>query len=149
MEKTRDLRQDEFYQIHYNRPGNLLALDLAQALGRGEVVAVQGDRVLEDVSPVEVPLGDHLWRLPRGPFVLALATRVPVFPLFILRTGWRRYQILVSPPLPPPANPRDREAAVREMAGNWSNTLLEVARRNWWQWFVLEDAFLPQPPSKS
>lgn len=148
MERTRDRSQSDSYQIHYNRAGNMLALELAQALGRGDVVAVQGDRVLGDVTALEVPVGEHSIRLPKGPFVLALAAQAPVYPLFILRTGWRRYQILVKPPLQPaPTPPRDREAAISALGTAWAKVLLAVAQEHWSQWFVLEDAFGPRRPS--
>lgn len=141
MEETRDRRQSGTYQIHYNRPGNLLALELAQALSRQEMVAIQGDRVMENVAAMEVPFRDRFFRLPKGPFVLALASHAPVYPLFVIRLGWRRYRVQLFPALPVPVNPRDREASMRQLAEKWCGILTLVARQHWQQWFVLEDAF--------
>ena len=77
----------------------MLGVELARLLGEGNIVAVQGDRVMFDVSPmdVEVEPGLHM-RLPKGPLFLARATRAPCYPLFITRDGWRRYRVTVHAP---------------------------------------------------
>jgi predicted LPLAT superfamily acyltransferase len=144
MASTRDQQQSQGFQIHYNRPGNMLAVELAQAIHRHEAVAIQGDRVLGEVAAV-TPVFDknHAIRIPKGPFVLALATHAAVFPLFVIRMGWRRYRVLVQPVLPTPLDVRNREAAVATLTTAWVDTLRNVARAHWRQWFVLEDAFVP------
>jgi lauroyl/myristoyl acyltransferase len=143
MEKTRDAQCSEQYQIHYNRPDSLLGLELINALARGEVVAIQGDRVMADVSIHLVPWSEKLWRMPKGPFILALSSRAPIYPLFILRKGWRRYQILTFPPLSAPTDWRNRPAALDQMTQEWATILAQMIRSHWSQWFVLEDAFEP------
>ena len=53
-------------------------------LQRGEIIAIQGDRV----TPVIHAPGDFFGkpaRVSAGPFALAMAARVPVYPLFIVR----------------------------------------------------------------
>ncbi len=150
MEATRDKLQSHTFQIHYNLPGSMLAVELTQAIHAGDAVAIQGDRVLGEVAATAPAFdANHAIRIPKGPFILALATRAPVVPLFIIRMGWRRYRVLVCPPLPSPTDPRQREAALAEMTTAWVQTLTAVARTHWRQWFVLEDAFVPaerQPP---
>lgn len=132
--------------VRYNAPDSLLGIDLVRALDRGEYVAIQGDRVLFEVSPVEVPFGADSraprLAIPKGPFVLALASRAPVYPLFVIRTGWRRYRIRVDAPFRCEAgSPRERDAAIRAAAARWVACLRPVVRRHWHQWFVLENAF--------
>ncbi len=145
MESTRDQLQSTGFQIHYNRPGSMLAVELAQAIHRHEAVAIQGDRVLGEVAAISCPFdAEHAIRVPKGPFILSLATRAVMFPLFIVRVGWRRYRVVVRAPLPVPTDPRNREAALDELAGHWVQTLASVARAHWYQWFVLEDAFVKQ-----
>jgi lauroyl/myristoyl acyltransferase len=145
MESTRGQLQTNGFQIHYNRPGNMLAVELAQAIHRNEAVAIQGDRVLGEVAAVATAFdADHAIRVPKGPFILSLATRAVMFPLFIIRVGWRRYRVVVRPPLPTPKDPRNREASLDELAGAWVQTLASLARQHWYQWFVLEDAFVKQ-----
>lgn len=127
------------FRVLYNEADGMLGIELARVLGQGHVVAVQGDRVVSDVSPLTVAVGDGLsMRLPKGPLFLARATQVPCFPLFIIREGWRCYRIKVLPPLAmPPRRRGDDEAATRV----WADTLLEIIRKHWNQWFVFESVF--------
>ncbi|NJM36699.1 MAG: hypothetical protein HC845_01830 [Akkermansiaceae bacterium] len=135
-----EIRQKEIlypnFRTLYNQDGNLLGIELARLLGEGNIVAVQGDRVVFDVSPMDVEVEPGLiMRLPRGPLYLAQATGAPCFPLFILRDGWRRYQICALPQmrLPPRRRGQDDEAAKI-----WANTILHQIRRHWSQWYVFE-----------
>lgn len=125
------------FRTHYNTSGDMLGVELARLLREGEIVAVQGDRVVFDVSPMETEVEPGLiMKLPRGPLFLARATGVTVFPLFILRDGWRRYRVKVFPPLelPPRARGRSDDPAMPV----WAGAILGVVRENWWQWFVFE-----------
>ena len=151
MERELAAQAKDHYTVLYNKSDRLLGLQLVQALSRGEIVAIQGDRVLFDVAPLSLevsPSGDPnqrcLFTLPKGPFVLALTTGVPIHPVFILRTGWRRYRIVALPPFYCQAESRDREAAIEKAARHWvDDILLPLIRTHWSQWFVLETAFAP------
>jgi lauroyl/myristoyl acyltransferase len=119
-----------------NRDGNMLGVELARLLGEGHIVAVQGDRVIFDVSPMEVEVEPGLrMRLPKGPLFLARATHAPCFPLFITREGWRRYRVTVHPPIQLPQRRRGNEA---EAAKIWAAAVFETAKLHWHQWFVFE-----------
>jgi phosphatidylinositol dimannoside acyltransferase len=124
------------FRTLYNREGNLLGIELARLLGTGDIVAVQGDRVIFDVSPMDVEVEPGLvMRLPKGPLYLVRATGAPCYPLFITRDGWRRYRVSVLPELELP--PRKR-GADDEAARIWAATILRVVRRHWLQWYVFE-----------
>lgn len=143
--ETRKLREQEFrsteeanplFRTLYNQDGNLLGIELARLLEEGHIVAVQGDRVLFDVSPMQVEVEPGLtMKLPKGPLFLARATGAPCFPLFIVRDGWRRYRVVVFPPLelPPRKRGGNDEAAVL-----WADAILRVVRVHWRQWYVFE-----------
>ncbi len=89
---------------------------------------------------MEVDLGGGLMmKLPRGPLFLARISRAPVFPLFILRDGWRRYRVKVFPPLELP--PRKRGPGEDPAVLDWAAAILEVVKPNWDQWFVFEPVF--------
>ena len=133
MEEQLATQGNDHYHIRYNKNDRLLGLELAQSIGRGEVVAIQGDRVSDDT---------YRFRLPKGPFVLAQVTGAPIHPVFILRTGWRRYRIKALPAFHCKAQARDREAGVEIAARHWvDDVLLPVVREHWTQWFVFESAF--------
>lgn len=119
-----------------NRDGSLLGVELARILNEGHIVAVQGDRVIFEVSPMEVEVEPGLMmRLPKGPLFLARATGAPCFPVFILRDGWRRYRVVALPQLilPPKRRGPDEEAAKV-----WAGAILNVVKQHWDQWYVFE-----------
>jgi len=129
-------RLNPFFRTHYNTAGQMLGIELARLLQEGQVVAVQGDRVVFEVSPMEVEVEPGLMmKLPRGPLFLARATGVTVFPLFIMRDAWRRYRVRVFPPLELPERTRGR---VDPAVPVWAGAVLDVVKENWWQWFVFE-----------
>jgi lauroyl/myristoyl acyltransferase len=120
----------------YNTDGNLLGVELAILLDEGNVVALQGDRVMFDVSPMEVEAEPGLlMRLPKGPLFLARATGAPCFPLFIVRDGWRRYRVVALPELKLPLRKR---GADDEAGKVWAKTILDAVRIHWPQWYVFE-----------
>lgn len=124
----------------YNMDDGMLGVELARLLGEGQVVAVQGDRVIFEVSSMEVEVGDGLMmKLPRGPLVLARISKAKVFPLFILRDGWRRYRVRVFPLLELP--PRKRGPGEDPAAKVWSEAILKVVLPHWPQWSVFEPVF--------
>lgn len=129
-------QQNPHFHILYNNGNNLLGVELAKLLNEGNLVALQGDRVVFDVSPmdVEVEPGLHM-RLPRGPLVLVRATGAPCYPLVISRYGWRRYRVKVYPALqlPPRSRGEDHEAAIL-----WAKAILHAVKPHWNQWFVFE-----------
>jgi len=136
-EKTR-IKEQRYpnFRTLYNREGNMLGIELARLLGEGNIVAVQGDRVLFEVSPMEVEVEPGLrMRLPKGPLFLARATGAPCYPLFITRDSWRRYRVTVHPPLQLPPRQRGDD---KEAAKIWAAAVFETARKHWNQWFVFE-----------
>jgi predicted LPLAT superfamily acyltransferase len=131
------------FVVHYNEPGNMLGMELARAIQDGGVVAIQGDRILFDVSPMEVNYREGVtWQIPRGPFLLALVTKALIHPIFIIRMGYRRYRVLAAKPIEVQLQAdRDKEAAQRLAAEKWSAVIRGVMERHWRQWFVFENAF--------
>ncbi|MEM1085918.1 MAG: hypothetical protein AAGI48_17550 [Verrucomicrobiota bacterium] len=133
-------RRNPLFRTLYNDGGEMLGVELARLLNEGKVVAVQGDRVVFEVSPMETEVRPGLMmRLPRGPMILARVTGAPCFPLFILRDGWRRYRVRVFPPLELP--PRKRGPGEDPGLDVWTKALLDVVVPNWMQWLVFEPVF--------
>ncbi len=138
--REQEIRRKEALNPHfrtlYNEEGSHLGIELARLLREGNHVAVQGDRVIFDVSPMDVEVEPGLMmRLPRGPLFLARATGAPCFPLFVLRDGWRRYRVvaLAEMELPPRTRGADDEAATI-----WARTILSMVRSHYAQWYVFE-----------
>jgi lauroyl/myristoyl acyltransferase len=131
-------------KVAYNTAGMALPFELLNALRRGEIVSIQGDRVVGNVSARETQLFGQLVRLPEGPFVLAFVAEAPIFPLFIVRTSYHRYKIIACAPIHcRRKDERSRDVAVEEAMNAWCGTLEKIIAANWSQWFSLVPIFPP------
>ncbi len=141
-QQKRQEEQSSTFVIHYNEPGNMLGVELARCLGEGDVVAIQGDRILFDVSPMTVNFREGItWNLPRGPFMLGMVAKAAIYPVFIIRMGYRRYRIEAFPAIEMSQHREGREAAQKEAAQRWSEVLASMVVKHWRQWFVFEPVF--------
>lgn len=139
--RERELREKEArhpgFRTLYNHDNKLLGIELARILAAGDLVAVQGDRVVFDVSPMEVEVEPGLtMRLPKGPLFLARATGAPCYPLFIVRDGFRRFRVIVFPELILPSRQRGKNDT--QAAEVWAKAIYSVTRQHWRQWYVFE-----------
>ena len=130
---------DGAVKVDHNTGGGLLSFDLLHALRAGEIVSIQGDRVIPGVGQTEGCLFGRKVDLPNGPFILALAAQMPIYPLFIVRSGFRRYTIIVRPPITVTRTLGQRDAAIAAAVEQWCDALENVTARHWHQWF----AFVP------
>jgi len=121
-------------KFHYNTPGKHLGIDLCRLLLAGEIVAVQGDRVVMDVAPLTVHHEGVSYTIPLGPFMLAETARVPCYPILLSRLGVCRYRIEIAEPFYTGAT-RVRRT---ELAAKWLPVMADFLHRNWNQWFVFE-----------
>ena len=126
-------------KVGYSSDGTALALDLLNALRNGEIISIQGDRVSGAVARAPVKFFDRQVLLPNGPFVLSVLSGAPIFPLFMVRTGHRKYKIVAREPIVCPANGHSKEERRAEAMHSWSQTLENNVRRYWRQWY----AFVP------
>ena len=98
--------------------------------------------VVDDLAETPARLfGKHV-RLPNGPFVLAQVAQVPIYPLFIARSGYRSYQIIVREPITVLHPERDREHAIGEAIEKWARVLEQLITERWDQWFAFAPGFL-------
>ncbi|MEP6686569.1 MAG: lysophospholipid acyltransferase family protein [Verrucomicrobiota bacterium] len=126
-------------RVDYNTAGNLLSFDLLHALRQGEIVSIQGDRVIAGLARSSATFFGREVSFPAGPFILARVARCEIFPLFIVRTGYRKYKIIVCEPIryENSGAPRDEDVALA--TAKWSVFLEGVIARYWDQWY----AFVP------
>jgi lauroyl/myristoyl acyltransferase len=121
--------------------GALVSFDLLGALRNGEIISIQGDRVIENIAAAPVQFFGREISLPTGPFNLCLTADAPIFPLFIIRTGFRKYKITVCPPIIVAADPKTRREALSKAMQNWSATLERVVDEHWEQWYAFAPIF--------
>lgn len=125
-------RELEGVETHYNTKDGTLGHKLVRLLMDGEVVAVQADRVVGDVSPMTVAVDPVIeLKIPRGPWVLSCLQGINCLQVIVTRRGSYSYKISMSPV----TYSKDRTEA--QIA--WSRQLLSVARSNWQQWYVFEE----------
>lgn len=140
-EKTRQFEESHAartatgLKIDFSTRSSDLALDLLHALQRGEIIAIQGDRVTPGVAGMPGTLFGKSIQVPAGPFALSMAAHVPIYPLFIMRLGRRRYRLLTAKPFVVPRT-RDRAEAFEKAVREWTQDLERVIRAGWYQWFT-------------
>ena len=138
-----DTDRYEHFKVHYNSSDSLLGIELARLLADGELVAIQSDRVMGAVAPIEIPLPgkDASFRLPKGPLTLAVITKCPCYPLHVVRDSYRHYRIIFHKPLeiiPKKGRPREPD-----YARAWVASLMGFLEIHALEWFVFEEAFTP------
>lgn len=123
----------ELYTTHFADDPQI-GVGLLDALRRGEIVALQGDRPRSGGRTVEASLFDRPFALPVGPAALARAAGVPIVPVFVLRAGRLRYCCLLRPAIHV-AQSADRQRDLREALERFAADLQAVIRREPHQWF--------------
>jgi lauroyl/myristoyl acyltransferase len=129
---------DAAIETQFNVDGSTLAIDLLHALRDGAIVAIQGDRMAGEIAGVPVTLFGCDVEVPAGPFALSMTARVPVYPIFVVRRGWRRYLLRAEAPFEV-VRSRDRDADFAAAARAWTAVLEQVIRDDWQQWFAFEE----------
>lgn len=138
----RGLRPDLDVKVIEVEPGAPWpALQAAEAIERGELVALLADRTGLGDRTATVPFLGRPATFPAGPWALAAALRCPVLLTFGLHRPPDRYE-LVAEPLPGASEPLPRgaarEAALAERVALFARRLEHHARRvpdNWFNFF--------------
>jgi lauroyl/myristoyl acyltransferase len=123
-------------KVAYSGEGAALSFDLLNALRSGEIVSMQGDRALHNVASAPVRLFGRTVSLPNGPFVLGLIAPAPIYPLFVVRAGYRKYKIVVRAPLLCARSRESRDDDIRLAMQDWSQVLERLIREHWGQWYA-------------
>jgi lauroyl/myristoyl acyltransferase len=122
--------------VGYSDDGTSLAFDLLSALRTGEIISIQGDRVVDEITRAPVKFFGQQVFLPNGPFVLSLVSETPVYPLFIVRTGYRKYRIIAREPIACARTGATRDQIIAEAMQRWATVLEKTVWTYWPQWFA-------------
>jgi len=123
------------YHTHFAAgadPG--LSMALLAALGRGEAVALQGDRPRHGGKTLRLPLFGRPYDFPAGPLVLARSAGVPLMPVFVLREGRLVYRALIGEPIAV-AHTADRAADLAAAGAKVATAIEAAIRTRPHQWF--------------
>ena len=129
-------------RVDYTTNATSLSFDLLQALRKNEIVSIQGDRAVEGSARASTRLCGCEANIPTGPFILSQIAEAPIFPLFIVRLGYRRYQIIVREPIVCERSGGTREEDVSASLQQWTATLQEMIMHHWDQWYAFVPTFL-------
>ena len=126
------------YVTHFSGDDLTLSFDLADALRRGEVVALQGDRPRTGGRAVIASLFGRPMPLPIGPAALARATGVPIVPVFNFREGRFLMRTVVRPSFHV-AKTGDRAADISAAVHHLAAEIEWAIRQHPHQWFCFRN----------
>ncbi|MBI5583312.1 MAG: lysophospholipid acyltransferase family protein [Deltaproteobacteria bacterium] len=106
------MRGDEAVHSVILKPGGMTSLTLYRLLADGELVAIQGDRLLFDRG-LPVSFFGSPARFPQGPIRLAQLSGSPLVPIFIPMKGYKSYEIIIEAPLEMAAQDRTEDNLAR------------------------------------
>lgn len=132
----------ELYVTHFAADPRL-GVAMLDALRRGEVVALQGDRPRAGGRAAPVPLFGRPFPLPVGPAALARAAGVPIVPVFVFREGRRHYRCVLRPPIRV-VQTGDRQRDLQEALERFAADLEAAIRREPHQWFCFRKVWRTQ-----
>jgi lauroyl/myristoyl acyltransferase len=118
-----------------------VSFDLLHALRNGEIISIQGDRAVENVAATPVCMFGKGISFPSGPFNLSHAAEAPIYPLFIVRAGFRKYKIIARAPIVCASDTASRKEAVACAVQSWSEILEPLIQRYWHQWYAFAPIF--------
>ena len=136
-------RQCEVIRIGRSFQGTL---DVAAALARNEIVAMQGDRAPSGRT-IDVELFGGAFPLPIGPFLTAYHCDAPIVPAFVLQRGWSEWRAETTAPIRFPRT-GERDADLRAGAEAYARELERMVRSHPDQWFNFYDVWGSPPAGR-
>jgi KDO2-lipid IV(A) lauroyltransferase len=124
--------------MHFQSDDPLQGMVFLDALRRGEVVAMQGDRPRTGSRTVEGQLFGRPIALPSGPAALARTAEVPMLPVFSIREGRRRARIVFCAPIAVPRT-ANRDADLTWAMSRVAAAVEGAVRAAPHQWFVFRE----------
>jgi lauroyl/myristoyl acyltransferase len=125
--------RDQKLNVIYSTGSVFSSLAARTALQRGEIVAMQVDRLMGN-GAMEIDFFGQPARFPTGPVVLARTTGAPIIPAFAVRLPDGAHLFAAEAPVVVRTT-RDRESDVREALERVAGHLEAWIRRYPYQWF--------------
>jgi len=128
--------------IALNSADDMASMEVLRALRRGEVVALKGDRVVDE-RVARVPFMTNHIHLPTGPFLLAAISRAPLFLLACFKEEEDAYRVIASPPWELRFTSRkQRQDDLQRWAADYAAQLEAWALRYPLQWYNFHDPWI-------
>ena len=145
-EYVQNLRTEGGVKTIYSLPRRQCVVNMVRSLRNNEIVIVHMDQNF-GTTGVWVKFFDRLAATPVGPIVLALRTRAPILPMFIIREGVGKYRLKILPELELDYFP-EREKTVLVNTIRVTKLTEEWVRRypEYWGW--IHKRWKSQPPEE-
>ena len=125
--------------IPIGRESMAFIMGMHEALRKGEIVCMHGDRMFGTKGLKKEFLGGHV-EFPTGPFAIAAATGAPIIPIFAVKKGFKIYEMKAYRPIIVSSDfPGDRNAMVSEGLEKYVKLLEQVVKENPYEWFNFYD----------
>lgn len=132
--------------IDARQPGPQIVLEAANALSDGSMVAMLADRTYRDESAARVDFLGRTTSMPLAPLAIAATLDAPVFVVFGLYEGGRRYRLVFERLAKPPATGSTRaekRAVLNQWVADYAQRLEYYARQYPYNWFNFYDFWNP------
>jgi KDO2-lipid IV(A) lauroyltransferase len=106
--------------------------DMLRVLRRNAVIAILPDQDIHRLNGAFVEFFGRPAYTPTGPVALALASRAPILPVYLLREG-AGHRVVLGPVIRPERGDSKEEAVV-EYTQRWSDVFEDIVRRHPDQW---------------
>lgn len=137
--------------INARQHGTQIVLEIAESLQAGHMVAMLADRAHRNEPVSEVSFLGRPAQLPVAPLAIARSLAVPVFLVFGLYEGGRRYRLVFERfPAPDPStagNRDERRLQLNQSLAHYASRLEHYARRYPYNWFNFYDFWIPDQPA--
>lgn len=142
---------EDLLKVHFARDDPSFGIRLLQALRRGEIVALQGDRPRATSRSFPAELFGRPTELPPGPVTLARTSGAVILPIFAFRTGRLRTRVIFRPPIRVERSD-DRQADVAAGLARIAAEVEWAVRQAPFQWFCFRQLWPEaqlRPPSEA
>ncbi len=111
------------------------------ALTRGDVVTLSGDRVFGSEKTLTVNVLGAPARIPAGPFAVATAEGIKVMTLFVMKDSCDTYHLYFRPLNSIAKAGANRRESMQKLADEYAEALSAMTRKYPYQWFHYYDFF--------
>lgn len=136
--------------IDARQSGPQIVLEAADALADGSMVAMLADRTYRDEPTARVEFLGRAASLPLAPLAIASTLDAPVFTVFGLYEGGRRYRLVFERLDKPEMSGHSRgekRAGLNQWVANYAQRLEYYARQYPYNWFNFYDFWNPDRPA--
>jgi predicted LPLAT superfamily acyltransferase len=125
--------------IPIGRDSMAFIMSVRDALRRGEIVCMHGDRMFGSKGMKKEFLGGWV-EFPLGPFAMAAITGAPIIPIFAVKKGLRTYEFKAGEMIAfPPDSLHDRDKLIEDAVEKYVKILEQAVKENPYEWFNFYD----------